>query len=398
MQELCAKLLKALGEGGPDSPAVQDLLREIDAKFPEQAWRARGMLDVFLLSTGAKPRSSDPPSGNSSWLSGKTVAMLLGGLGVGGSAVAGFNNIRWEDVQKPPLPDVTNQWILLAIVAVIGALVGVAHSFYRNNWSLVLPRMARGGGLFKVATFGFVRNMVVAATVSVFTTWIAFSDAVVAPADANAAPRAGPEKPKTTLLTWNVLFSVVVAGVVGSRMASGQVEVRRLWDALSITAESAPVPGLGKEVIAAKTPFEAIAATGILTPELKSTKETTAHTGIEEQLLALLDRSAVKADLAKLGKPLSTDGKGLTLAVLEVFQPLKPGLKSLLKDFEIPHVAKIDLDEKASLAEFIREADSRGIDRERFAKPLSDLHQHSRDVMVLLRKLPPTWSLGPERL
>src|SRR5262249_37062455 len=161
-------------------------------------WRAHAMVDGAIISEGGEPQSSAPPA-ETSWLSAKTITFLLGGLGIGGSV--GLTKFSWSDLEKPPLPDVTSQWVLLIIVAVVGWLVGLAHAFYRNNWSLILPVISRDGGRFRVRSFGFLRNVFMASLVSVATTWIAFSNVAVENPVPPAKGEAQAARAPQTLLT-----------------------------------------------------------------------------------------------------------------------------------------------------------------------------------------------------
>ena len=187
------------------------------------------------------------------------------------------------------------------MVAGAGAVVGFVYSFYRNNWTIILPTFSKSQEQFKVASWGVLRNVFMAAVVSAATTWLAFaSTAAVPPKDGN-------------LLTWTVLASAMAAGLVGSRMASGEVEKNVLWEALATSADNPSVPGLGTLVENAKTPLDAASiATGQPMPGVRPPKEIKAvrqSAEIEANLLTLFDRPTFKALLLKLGKPLN-QGRG----------------------------------------------------------------------------------------
>ncbi|HEX3151311.1 MAG TPA: hypothetical protein VHR66_24750 [Gemmataceae bacterium] len=299
---------------------------------------------------------------------------LLGGLGIGAGAGAGATSFSWKDIQKLPLPDVTNRWALLGIVALIGAIVGVAHVYYRNNWTLPWPTTRMENGT-KVFSLGFLRNMLVASGVAMATTWIAFANVAVDPPDPNGEVRTNAPEPRSTLLTWNVLVSAVVAGVMGSRMASGQVEMKDLWKTLGKVAEAPARPGIKEKIDSAKTATDAakIAKQG-LPPQPHE---------IEGELNQLVMPAVLAEARAKVGQP-GPEGAGLTLASLEVFQHLKPSVQTLLKNFEIAKVAEMSVDS------FIQEADNRGIEASNFKDLLTSLHAQSVRVMELLRALSPT--------
>jgi hypothetical protein len=396
MQELFATLLKELGENGPGSPSVQSVLSEIAHRFPGEAPRARAMVDGTLLASGGQPQAAPAQDGQSPWWASKLSIAGLSVLG-GGSAGAGLTNVSWQNLQKPPLPDVTSQWTLLAIVAALGAVVGLAHSFYRNGWAFIMPVLARGDGRFQVNSLGFLHNVIAGAAVAVATTWIAFSNTAVGNDAKKSATEAAVGAVPGSLLTWNVLMSAVVAGVVGSRMSSGQVEKNTLWQALSRVVEAPMSPGLAKDVLDAKTPFDAVTvATGTPPPGFVPRTGTASQTAeTEKELLALFDRPALKDRLTKLGKPVDTDAAGLTLGVLGSFQDLNSTLQNVLGEIPIAAVATISFDD------FTKEVASRGLNEGRITKLLTGLHAQAIRVMELLRTLAATqatWSLAADRL
>ena len=380
MQELFANLQQELAAGGSNAPSVQPLLQQIQANHPKESWIAQAMVDGTAIGEGGQPSVSNPPQ--SSWLSAKSLLPLLGGLGIGGGAGVGLSNLSWQDIQKLPLPQVTNQWELLAIVGAVGGIVGVAYSFYRNNWTLLIPSVSVSRGRLQIKTLGFVRNLIAAAVVSVATTWIAYAHAGVG---GPAAP--GDNHP--SLLTWNILMSAVAAGIVGSRMASGEVEKNTLWQALSASVEATAVPGLGKEVRNAATPFKAAAIASQVAQTVDGPSQIVQT---EENLLDLFDRPALKAALMEVGKPLGPDGAGLKVTVLELFQPLRPAIRTLLGDFTITGVAWMPPES------FAQEADNRGIESSKYKDLLSRLHGDCVRVMELFGSLPTTWTLDPQRL
>lgn len=382
MQELFAKLRTAL-EGEADFAEVQRLLAEIDVKYPNEAWRARAMVDGVIISQGGQPQTKAPPAAESSWLSPKTLWPLLGGLGVGGSAGAGLMSISWTDLKKPPLPDITNQWILLAIVGVVGALAGVGHAFYRNNFALNLPSFSWQGGQFKIGSFGFLRNMFVATLVSIATTWFGFANVSAETSEPTKEVRPPAPTPGTTLLTWNVLISAIVAGVVGSRMASGEVDMNNLWQALGKVAESPGVPGLNSLVKNAKTANDAVKIA------LRAVTSPTAE--LEKVLLGRFDLNVLRDTISKLGKPLDVKGERVTLASLKILQDYNARIQDLLKSVEIETAAR-------SVDALAAEARNRGLNPDTHKEVLERLHAAAQDVMKSFRDLPPTWRLSAEDL
>lgn len=365
MQELLAKLQQQLSDSGPVPPPVQDTMRQIDAA---------------LVGGGGQAPEKQPDS--SSWLKSKG---MIGALCVlAGTAGVGIGKIPWEKLSKLPLPGVTNTWLLLAIVATIGALTGLAHAFYRNKRSLLVPVITRDGGRIHVKTFGYLANVAAGSGVAVLTAWMAMS---------NVSAEAPPAVPPN-LLSWNVLLSAVLAGVVGSRMASGDVETSALLKALSTRTESPAVPGLGKKVQEASTVMEAITvATGVPPPGFVPRTGTVADTSnAEKKLLALFEPKALKKVLTASGKPLDSSGGGLTLATLAPFQNLTRGLQNLLGDIAIAEVANLSPDA------FAEKVERRGIDVTAVRPALNTLHGDAVQVMQLLRALPATWSLGPNRI
>jgi hypothetical protein len=387
MQELFARLKKAIAEHGPNSPDVQAAVGEIEARFAKQAWRARAMVEGEVVAGGGEPPPGEPPAGPAT----RPVLPLIGGLVAGGGIGAGVVSVSWQDLQRLPLPPVTSPWALLLVVAVVGVVVALGHTYYRNGWTLILPTWSRGPGRFRIESFGFLRNMVFGAAVAVATTWMAFSPAAIPPPGQSAEPRPDEPGARPTLLTWNVLVSAVLAGIFGSMVASGEVEVKSLWQALARVAEVPGVPGLKKLVENARTPFEAVTvATGDPPPGYRpprgdrpSVRET------EAELLKQFHRTALAAAVAGMPKPVDRTGAGLKLATLEAFDPLKPAVQNLLKDFEVSEVAA------GSLDEFAGKAEDRGLDAAHFRELLANLHRQSVRVMELLGSLPKDWTLDP---
>jgi hypothetical protein len=383
MQELIARLMNALNAGGPSSADVQQVLQQINAQFPAQADLAKAIVSGWTPrpATPSQPASSSSGIDFTSW---KFIAPVLAALGLGTGAGAGINTQGFMDFVKTlPLPTISNRWELLGLVAVVGAVVGFAYSFYRNNWTIILPTFARNQAQFQVASWGFLRNLVMAAVVSVATTWLAFSSNPTPPTGGN-------------LLTWTVVMSAIAAGLVGSRMASGEVEKSVLWEALSTSAEKAAVPGLGKLVDDAKTALDAAAiATGRPVPGVNPPKEMSAARGvpeIEADLLKLFDRPALKAWLLQRGTPIGNDGKGVILGILDVVQPLKSTLKTALKDLEVVPVAGMSPDA------FRAELDKRGIETSNFKDLFDDVHTAAARAVELFLSLPVGWSLPPDRV
>src|SRR5262249_49863852 len=257
MQEFIDRLMNALKAGGPNSADVQQVLQQIGAQFPGQAEVARAIVSGWPTSPAPPPPQPASSSSGFSFTSWKFIAPVLAALGIGTGAGAGIDMKSLRDsLEKIPLPQISNRWALLGVVAAVGGGVGFAYSFYRKHWTIALPTFARGQNQFQVASWGFLRNVFMAAVVSAATTWLAFS---------NMAP-----PPDGNLLTWTVLLSAVAAGVVGSRMASGEVEKQVLWEALSSSSEKPAVAGLGKLVGKAATPLHAAAlATGQAVPGVK---------------------------------------------------------------------------------------------------------------------------------
>ena len=261
MQELFARLITTLKAGGPNSADVQQVLQQINEQFPAQAEVAKSIVNGWTTSPTTQPQPVSSSSGFS-FTSWKFLAPVLAALGIGTGAGAGIDTKSLGEFLKTlPLPYIGNRWALLGVVAAVGAIVGFAYSFYRNNWTIILPTFSKSQDQFKVASWGFLRNVVMAAIVSGATTGLAFSKSSAPQTDGN-------------LLTWTVLASAMAAGLVGSRMASGEVEKNVLWEALSNSAEKPAVPGLGKLVDDAKTALDAAAiATGQAVPGVKPPKE-----------------------------------------------------------------------------------------------------------------------------
>lgn len=389
MQELFATLRTAADAAVPDRDEITRLLKQITAVSPDAGGRARAMADGLLMARGLPPLADPAPAAGPPPATGlMSQNGLLAMLGVGGAGF-GLANLPFKNLPKPALPEVTNQWVLLAIVAVVGAIVGLGHVFYRNNWTLITPVVSRAAGRFQVLTFGFLRNVAVAAGVAALTTWLAFpAPEAVAPKTVDGGVEAA------SLLTWNVLASAVAAGVVGSRMASGEVEVKNLWKALSKTADAPAEAGLGARVREARTPFEAVTiATGTAPPGFSPAKGVVPLADeTETKLVALFDRPALKTAVEKFGKPVGPDGAGLTLAALEECQLLQARLRSLLDSYDIPTVAAMTAEQ------FAQDVQNRGIDTAALRPTLDKLHAAATRAMELLKTLPPAWTLTAARI
>lgn len=376
MNELFAQLRAAADAPTPNLPEVRRLLAEVDETTPADGPRARTMVDGLLISHGLPPLEENS-AGGSSFLSPRMVLMGL----IGGGAGVSIGNVSFKDIPKPPLPEVNNPWLVMLIVAAVGGVVGFGYAFYQNG-TLVMPVVVRGGGQLRVRTFGFLRNVALAAVVAVLTVWVAFPSTTVAGVEGEDKP------PPPPLLTWNLLAAAAAAGVVGSRMASGQEDTRALWKALSASVDTASKPGLGVRVEKARTPLEAATLAGTPPPGFTPPREANTAAGeAESKLLALFDRKLLKDMTGNLPKPVGPDGIGLPLAALESFQPLRPGLKSLLESYTIPAVAADSPDQFAASVE------RRGIDVATLRDTLDRLHAVASEAMRLLKDVPPSWTL-----
>ena len=380
---------------------MEEPLKKIKAELEKEAPNAEAISEWLKQIVAA---SSKQPTG----YSGKAlVASAIGALGIGGAAGGGIESLKWDKLPRLELPYVNSYWTLMAIVSALGALVGLGHSFYRNNWTFLPFTWVKSERGYKVESWGFVLNMAMAAAVAIATTWMATSKEADVPGNSDKtatvssdtpAPSAAseaegavkPEKlpanesPVTkSLLTWQVLLSAFVASLVGSRMASGETEKDVLWKALSTTAEMPPVPGATIEIEGAKTPFAAAAIARRLVPRLKAT---------EDELLTLLNRDILKETIVKSGEPFTANNTSLTLESLEIFQPLRNGVKRILKDLGIADIAKL------SREEFEVQMGQRGVETTNLKGVLDNIHNDVVSVMDLLRSLPPTWSLRSESL
>jgi hypothetical protein len=383
MQELFARLITALNAGGPNSADVQQVLQQINVQFPAQADVAKSIVTGWVASPAVTPQPVSKDPGFSPW-SWKFITPVLAALGLGTGAGAGIDTKSlWESIKTVPLPYIGNRWELLGVVAVVGAIVGFAYSFYRNNWTIVLPTFSKSQEQFKVASLGFLRNVFMAAVVSAATTWLAFAST------ADVPPKEG------NLLTWTVLASAMAAGLVGSRMASGEVEKNVLWEALSTSAENPAFSGLGKLVTDAKTALDAAAiATGEKVPGVKTPKDigfVRQPAEIEADLLSNFDRPALKEWLKSRGTPLGKEGTGAPLGALGELQVLKPGIRNAIKDLEIVAVAGMSPDA------FLTEVDKKGIDALSFKDLLGNVQRQAIAVRDTLTMLPVGWSLTAER-
>ena len=163
MQELFSLLTNTLSASGKNSPEVEQVLCMIREQSPQLEALARAINDGWATGPSLQAQPvADQPSTDFSFTSWKFIVPILAALGVGTGGGAGIANLSWEQLIGIlgifNLPPVTDYRVLLAWVAGIGALVGLAHSFYRNNWTLVLPTFSRTQNQFKVASFGCDRR------------------------------------------------------------------------------------------------------------------------------------------------------------------------------------------------------------------------------------------------
>lgn len=400
MSELIDKLQEALKNGGAVSAEVQRLLADITAQTPEDTAVAEGMVIGSRIAESRQPQSTTSQADSSSWLSSKTLVPLLGGLGIGSGAGAGISSY-WEQIQKLKLPNVETEAAFFAIIAVFGALVGLGHSLYRNKMILLLPDLPREGKGFRVKSFGFVGNMFAASLIAMATTWMAFSaekSKVSKDAPQTVTEETTDEKPN--LLTWNVLLSAFVAALVGSRMASGDLEVSALMDALAKGAGKPADAALQAKLESTVQPLRAAAmVTGehrsavALTGTAAQAANLAPQTGkIQKELLREFDRLELKKNLQRLARPLTNDPTGLTMSSLESFQIWTPALKNVFKNHLITTVAN------TSLSDFSAEADKRGVGSANFTEIFTEIIAQSGRVIELMKSLPTDWSLNTDRI
>ena len=258
MNALFAQLITALIAEGPDSPDVAKVVTDIQKQFPDQAARVQALLEAWRVSRGqaAPPLTpqSSPPSTSGVM---KYLPWVLAALGIGGTAAGGISGIQNLNLDQFKLPQVANPWILLAIVAGVGAIAGLVNSFIRNG-GFVLPAFAKDHekNLLVVTNYGFLGDLFTGAVAAAGITWTAF------PTDVRNISTEG------TLLHWNVLLSAVFSGWAGARTWCGWRNQNILLAALSETAKQPAVSTLtADKILTAPTiPQAAMMATGKIIP------------------------------------------------------------------------------------------------------------------------------------
>jgi hypothetical protein len=230
---------------------------------------------------------------------------------------------------------VTSTWVLLGIIAAVGAAGGLLNSYLAGS-ALILPSFHVLNG--KLSFFpGFLGNVGSGALAAIVTVWLA------SPAEGSAAPpstpsagaSAAPTEPTDTtgtknLLTAALLISAFVAGFGGSWCATGQRDKNLLWAAAQTALNRASDPAASRAVATARTALEAftiatgqpLPGTGPPPPAAATAKDP------QVDLLLQLDPQGLRHALG-----------GLPLSVLPAVQRLPPPQRDALKDLRLTDVA-----------------------------------------------------------
>ena len=316
--------------------------------------------DRLLRAAQAPNDRSGPGGGPFAGLNWKYFVGLLGGVTLGGGGVAGF--LKPETFQNLKFAVVLpNTPALLGVAAGIGAVVGLGYSIYHNNWHLALPRLTidKVNGTLGLPRWGFLDEVLTAVVLAVFAVWAKFPD--------------GPPHQFT-----ETTFALAAgAAVAGSRMRSGYTDRDVLRDALAETVGQVAAPL--RKLAVENAPTSIAAARAALGD---------APAALPTALRDLFDPPALAARLAAHGKPVGTDGNGLTLETLAQFRILQPAVKRFVKDMRLPEVAAMPE------ADFLAAVERNGVAAAEFRPALVAVQMAAREVMKSLQGSAAGWTMG----
>jgi hypothetical protein len=376
MRELFAQMNTALAAGGPDSPDVVRLVTAIEQQFPALAPIARAAREAARISRG-QPASENVAGGTPGLM--KYLPWALAALGLTGTtaAISGIDLTQINPDRLPQLPPVTNRWVLLGILAAVGAVVGVVHSAYRNG-GLVLPKFAKdnASNMLTLSNYGFAGDLFWGATAAV-ASWLAH-------------PVTTGQDGTGNLLQWNQVISAAVVAFAGATAWSG-------WRGNQIAKEALIQfipPDLRGKAKNMSTPDVAMMATGMKIPGREPPPGApTSPAEAEQDLFArLLDPQKLAALLPQLAKPPGPDGAGLTAGTLLALRGLLPGVQAAVQNVPLADITRM------SREDFLTAAAAKGIDTAQCGDVLRSVHAGALEAMAKLRTMPTGWTLTADRL
>ena len=329
-----------------------DVIQRLFESLPpnEQAL-VKGWIDDWPTET-AEPRES-----TSTWIMQilKDPKTIVGGVGVAGMASLTWiqSLLSWLQTAVH-LPEVTNAFILLPIVAGLGALAGAAYSIYCNR-GIVLPSLGKQQGVLTLTRFGILNEVSFGAMAAVTTIWLTTIGLGIPQAlpgiPANpTAPAGSPAAvdtvgavagQKPNLLSHSVILGALVSGWLGARMRSARLDQALLTKALAKTATQEPMTSEIAEKISL-APSAAAAATlatgmNVIGTRISPAPVPGGKSELNARLFQLLDEELVR-DTAKTSGPLKSDGSWLTLSQLKslnMFRAFVPAAIGELKLIEV---------------------------------------------------------------
>lgn len=143
-------------------------------------------------------------------------------------------------------------WVIIAIVAVAGAVGGVVNALLTDN-GFAMPRPEQTTQGFTIFRIGVVGNVIVGAVAA------AVSWGLYGPSSAfivvGTSPAGTPPVPAT--LSVSGLFTAVLIGIGGARWLTNEVD-KRLLKAAAAEAAQGPASSAAAAQMAAATPAQAL--------------------------------------------------------------------------------------------------------------------------------------------
>ena len=240
--EQLVELLKA-GKRN-DSSEVVAMLETIKTQQPE----------VFAVAEITAREWPHSPTGSTISLSPQTLG--IGGLGIAGVAGLPYAPaiLQWLS-KNVALPEVTNPFLMLVIIALAGAISGACYSLYIHS-GLVLPEFQKDKNKIMLTQLGILNEIgfgALAAATSIWTSVIGLSS--ITDSSGAAAASVAALVPGVNLLSWSVILGSLVSGWFGARMRSARLDQSMLQ---SVLADVSALP-------AVRTAPSAVAATRIVT-------------------------------------------------------------------------------------------------------------------------------------
>ncbi len=353
-----------------DSPEVVVLLATIKSQQPDQLATAESIV-------------RDWPQSALATLSPQTLG--IGTLGIAGVAGLPYAPaiLQWlsKNVQ---LPNVTSPFLILIVIALVGAIAGACYSLYIHR-GLVLPEFTKDQHKILLTQLGILNEIgfgALAASTSIWTSVIGLTS--IPGGDPQTVATVGPD---VNLLSWSVILGSLVSGWFGARMRSARLDQSMLQSVLA-DVSALPAGSQGLKTLIKSAPSATVAAQLATGKEIIGTRPKAleyAEAKRASELWKLLDRKRVQEELGGKAIGFRADGAGLTVGMLRGLNSLDPILANLIMDFSLVEIAQISDDEFAAL-----------VGKKGFATPevtplLHAIRKSSSQTMHVLSQLPSDW-------